>query len=175
LPDAAQAPAQGYPVTLEEIVIPPHASKTISLATPAPLRQGMAMVWTNDASKMLQSSAVINGGIINAAQSVQMPFSVPFDTTSHGITTVNIFNPAWWGNQSLAVTEYDSAGNPIGSDQFLVPAQQSRTLIVSETAAMVGSKTGTVKITGAGAMVVMALQTAPDGTLASINPSPSKF
>jgi hypothetical protein len=174
LSSGAQVPVQGYPVTLEEVVIPARGSRTISLATPAPMRQGIAIVWTDDASKLLQSSAGINDGPIAAAVSVPLPFTMPFDTASRSSTTVNIFNPAWWGSQTLVLTQYDSAGNTIGTDQLAVPAQQARTIMVSETSALLGGKTGTLHIGGAGTVVVMALQTTSDGRIASINPSASK-
>jgi Trypsin-like peptidase domain len=168
------APAEGYPVSFLESMIPAGSTASFATAPVAPLRAGMALSWTPDTQKQLQSALLINGTPEPPATPVALPFAIPFDASSSGSTQVFAYNNAWWGTANLTVTGYDQAGTIIGSAPLTIPTQQAASFVVTNATSQFGGKKGTLVVTGSGSLLAMGLQIDTTGKISPVMPTQAK-
>ncbi len=173
---AVSSPAltDGYPVTFMESMLPAGGSASFATAPVAPLRAGMALAWTPDTQKQLQSVLSINGNPISPASPVALPFSIPFDASASGSTQLFAYNNAWWGTANLTVTGYDATGTMIGSAPLTIPMQQAASFVVTNATSLFGGKKGTLVVTGSGSVLAMGLEIDAAGKISPAMPAAVK-
>jgi hypothetical protein len=168
---ALTVPVGTASVSWQNVTIPAYGSAAVTTTgASSPVKQGMALVQSNDATKKLQANALVGLDLLTGATAPSLPFVIPFDATGTPSATLYLFNNSITATSTLNLTIYDTNGAVVGTGQITVPPQQEGAIAMTKTAAVFGGRKGILYVSGSGSFLSMSIRTATDGSLSNVPP-----